>query len=562
MRQIHQLRGAIPKRAGWLFCLLFVSSAVLAVTVGFGVGDSAQASVNPTATTAHEGVSTTAAARTTDKYYSGGRYLAADPNGGYWTVNWVGAISAHGGAPSFGSPALSALHLNQPIVGMAATPDGGGYWLVASDGGVFTYGDAAFYGSTGAIRLNQPIVGMAATPDGRGYWLVASDGGVFTYGDAAFYGSTGAIRLNQPIVGMAATPDGGGYWLVASDGGIFTFGDAAFYGSTGAIRLNQPIVGMATTPDGRGYWLVASDGGIFTFGDATFQGTLGGGNSVIGIIVSPTTSDYTLVQSQGTAVTPTLTPTAGGVDAGCSGSNPTPPSSSSIAGYSLTRTLTGPQMANDGADGYSNYAAGGARILPPSGYIGANHIAVSNNALEELGYNDPSVGPGVVGDGMQLYNDTAPSSGGGFTYCYSLSGPAANWQQVAIVFEAWPQANIWGDGEIDFMWAGSGSGGANWDIVEADGCTSTCRVLAQGSYATAAPGTGMHAVTVLWKAGSGDSFYMDGQYVTTVPSTTVGTPDGNEVPVMQMQDMCQCSSVPASAPLTASLYWIATYASN
>ena len=42
-----------------------------------------------------------------------------------------------------------------------------------------------FYGSTGAIHLNQPIVGMAATPDGGGYWLVASDGGIFTFGDAA-----------------------------------------------------------------------------------------------------------------------------------------------------------------------------------------------------------------------------------------------------------------------------------------------------------------------------------------------------------------------------------------
>ncbi|MCZ7527377.1 MAG: S8 family serine peptidase [Acidimicrobiia bacterium] len=85
--------------------------------------------------------------------------------------------------------------------------------------GIFAFGDAGFFGSTGAIRLNQPIVGMAATPSGSGYWLVASDGGIFAFGDAGFFGSTGAIRLNQPIVGMAATPSGSGYWLVASDGG-------------------------------------------------------------------------------------------------------------------------------------------------------------------------------------------------------------------------------------------------------------------------------------------------------------------------------------------------------
>ena len=44
---------------------------------------------------------------------------------------------------------------------MAATPDGAGYWLVASDGGIFTFGDAVFHGSTGALHLNQPIVGVA-----------------------------------------------------------------------------------------------------------------------------------------------------------------------------------------------------------------------------------------------------------------------------------------------------------------------------------------------------------------------------------------------------------------
>ena len=100
-------------------------------------------------------------------------------------------------------------------------------------------------GSTSNVALNQPIVGMAATPSGNGYWLVATDGGIFAFGDAGFHGSTGNIALNQPIVGMAATTTGNGYWLVASDGGIFTFGDAAFFGSTGGIPLNQPVVGMA-----------------------------------------------------------------------------------------------------------------------------------------------------------------------------------------------------------------------------------------------------------------------------------------------------------------------------
>jgi hypothetical protein len=79
--------------------------------------------------------------------------------------------------------------LNQPVVGMAATPDGGGYWMVAADGGIFAFGDAGFYGSTGNIVLNQPVVGMTPGVQGQGYWMVAADGGIFAFGDAPFYGS-------------------------------------------------------------------------------------------------------------------------------------------------------------------------------------------------------------------------------------------------------------------------------------------------------------------------------------------------------------------------------------
>ncbi len=75
---------------------------------------------------------------------------------------------------------------------------------MASDGGIFGYGSAQFYGSAGSLHLNQPVVGMAATPDASGYWLVAADGGIFTYGDANFFGSTGGLHLNEPIVGMSS----------------------------------------------------------------------------------------------------------------------------------------------------------------------------------------------------------------------------------------------------------------------------------------------------------------------------------------------------------------------
>ncbi|HLF40105.1 MAG TPA: Calx-beta domain-containing protein [Acidimicrobiia bacterium] len=191
------------------------------------------------------------------------------PGQGYWFVAADGGIFAFGDARFFGS--TGNISLNQPIVGMAATPSGNGYWLVARDGGIFAFGDARFFGSTGNISLNQPIVGMAATPSGNGYWFVARDGGIFAFGDAGFFGAPTGVA--QPIVTMSATPTGGGYWMTGQDGTVYAFGDARLLGSTAG--LNQPVVGMAGSPKGGGYWLVARDGGIFSFGDARFFGSTG-----------------------------------------------------------------------------------------------------------------------------------------------------------------------------------------------------------------------------------------------------------------------------------------------
>ena len=79
---------------------------------------------------------------------------------GWWPPTAASSPSAT--PPSTARPGPS--HLNQPVVGMAATPDGGGYWLVASDGGIFSFGDAGFHGSTGAIRLNQARGGHGRHP--------------------------------------------------------------------------------------------------------------------------------------------------------------------------------------------------------------------------------------------------------------------------------------------------------------------------------------------------------------------------------------------------------------
>jgi hypothetical protein len=221
---------------------------------------------------------------------------------GMWMGASDGGVFAFGRAGFYGS--MGGQMLNQPVVGMGATPDGGGYWLVARDGGVFAFGDASFDGSFGGHPLNAPVVGMASTPDGRGYWLVAADGGVFAFGDAAFYGSMGGKTLNAPVVAMASTSDGGGYWLVASDGGVFAFGDAAFRGSMGGQHLAAPITGLSSTPDGGGYWVAASDGGVFSFGDASFYGSVPGQGIVrhapiVGIAVTRDGGGYWLSGTDG-----------------------------------------------------------------------------------------------------------------------------------------------------------------------------------------------------------------------------------------------------------------------
>ena len=158
---------------------------------------------------------------------------------------------------------------------MAQAPATGGYWEVASDGGIFAFGGARFYGSMGGQHLNQPIVGMAATPDGRGYWLVASDGGIFAFGDAGFYGSMGGQHLNQPDRGddrhhrRQRLPPG------RRRRRHLLLRRRPFFGSMGGQRLNAPIVGMVNDINTGGYWEVAADGGVFSFGGPRSTGPPG-----------------------------------------------------------------------------------------------------------------------------------------------------------------------------------------------------------------------------------------------------------------------------------------------
>ena len=212
---------------------------------------------------------------------------AWDAGGGWTCTGGPSLIDGYTGAPSgmgtgfrahFAS--VAAAHPGTLAVSGSTSPPGSGtgppvagYWLADTAGDVFAFGGAASHGSMTGQHLNQPVVGMAATKTGGGYWLVASDGGIFTFGNAAFLGSMGGSHLNQPIVGMAAAPTGGGYWLVARDGGIFAFGTAGFFGSAVGTPAGTDAAQLVATSAG-GYLVASAAGDVAAFGSATFSGNV------------------------------------------------------------------------------------------------------------------------------------------------------------------------------------------------------------------------------------------------------------------------------------------------
>jgi len=116
---------------------------------------------------------------------------------GYWVGSAAQYVGVNGqtqyGGEVFGfgntdtCNQVSTVVSNAPVVGIASAQFGA--LLVAADRGYFTFCGALFYGSMGGQHLNQPMVAIAANPDGTGYWTAAADGGVFFFGDAPFRGS-------------------------------------------------------------------------------------------------------------------------------------------------------------------------------------------------------------------------------------------------------------------------------------------------------------------------------------------------------------------------------------
>lgn len=206
--------------------------------------------------------------------------IAAKPDGsGYWQVNARGGVFAFGSAGFYGSP--SNIYLNKPVVAMFSAPAGTGYSIVTADGGMFHYGSAVNYGSAGGFYLNQPIVAAVPTSTGNGYYLLTADGGLFTFGNAPFYGSAGGTGGAARAVGMALGPNGQGYWILFNDGSVRSYGSASAFGGAAATTLN-PAVALAGRRDGSGYWIVLRDGTIVARGAATAFGKVTHNHPLVG----------------------------------------------------------------------------------------------------------------------------------------------------------------------------------------------------------------------------------------------------------------------------------------
>ena len=92
---------------------------------------------------------------------------------GYTLFADDGGVFTFGDAPFLGS--LGRTGQPHRIVAGDAAGDGRGYWIVSERGTVTSFGAVANHGSVAASG-EEPVVGIAARPNGDGYWLATTPG--------------------------------------------------------------------------------------------------------------------------------------------------------------------------------------------------------------------------------------------------------------------------------------------------------------------------------------------------------------------------------------------------
>ena len=380
------------------------------------VGSILVALIASTATSASSGAVASAA-----RQYGGGRLLAADPSGGYWTTTPTGDVEPHAGALRLGSPGISGDRLNQPIVGMEATPDG------------------EVTGSsrpTGHLQLRRRqllrIDRVHPTqPAHRGHGVHARRRGLLARRFRRWnllLRRRRLLRLDRvasdstsPSWAWRPRPTAG---AIGSSPPTVASSPTATPASTarpGRSNSTSPSWAWRPRPTDEGYWLVASDGGIFTFGDAPYYGSLGGtGSSVLGLVVAPSSGGYALVTANGGEQTfvPSPSPLAEGTGA----LSPTLPTSTTTTTLPPTTTTT--QPPSEGTGMTTGYYEADIEGGPGSDDCAPSTIptVTPDASLDSL--FDDQAGPGWLG-GDATYSTALPNGQESFVFGDTLLGTAA-----------------------------------------------------------------------------------------------------------------------------------------
>lgn len=169
-----------------------------------------------------------------------GRAIAANPNGGYYTLSGDGTVKAFGGAPNYGSPRFD-FDIARDI---AVMPDGHGYAVLDGYGAMHYYGSAVTLGRfAGPYWPGWDIArSVAITPSGNGFVILDGFGGLHTAGDAPAVGGAPYWPNWDIARSIAIRFDNQGYWVLDGYGGIHTLRTAAVPAG------QQDFVG------GMGYW--------------------------------------------------------------------------------------------------------------------------------------------------------------------------------------------------------------------------------------------------------------------------------------------------------------------
>ena len=194
-----------------------------------------------------------------------GRRVAANPNGGYYTLAPNGTVAAFGSAPYFGSPRFPG----KLARGLVVAPDGLGYLVLDAFGGVHKYGSA----TGGAIGRGRTVYfgfniarDIALAADGLGYAVLDGFGGVHPTGSAR------ALPLGywpgwDIARAFAYSPTGTGAYLLDAYGGVHVAGDARAR-RTGYWPGWDIARDIAIAPDNAGYAVLDGFGGVHRAGTA------------------------------------------------------------------------------------------------------------------------------------------------------------------------------------------------------------------------------------------------------------------------------------------------------